>query len=236
MLLVVLVIMLLLQETMLQVQDPLNPLFQNRCTNVPFKLNRLGHPSDQVLMILKNVIGIGNVFDSSPCEVCHEAKQTMEPFPLSEHKTYSLGEIIHLDVWGPYKVRSMEGYRYFLTVVMTFLELCGIFAKNDATLGGNCDSGLGSNASDKQAYLEGKEFDNFGQQFGNSDQFENTSHLPENLVDVRRSSRMSGLPAKFSDFVLDDKVSNLTFEIYVFTTSLNKISEPRTFLEAYSNS
>ncbi|GJU52742.1 hypothetical protein Tco_1226456 [Tanacetum coccineum] len=34
------------------------------------------------------------------------AKQTREPFPLSEHKTSVIGEIIHLILWGPYKVTS----------------------------------------------------------------------------------------------------------------------------------
>jgi len=49
--------------------------------------------------------------------VCRKAKQHREPFPLSDHKTSSLGELIHLDVWGPYKVQSREGFRFFLTIV-----------------------------------------------------------------------------------------------------------------------
>ncbi|GKC49112.1 ribonuclease H-like domain-containing protein [Tanacetum coccineum] len=57
--------------------------------------NRLGHPSDQ-------------------------AKQTREPFPLSEHKSTVLGELVHLDLWGPYRVVSKEGHRYFLTIVDEF--------------------------------------------------------------------------------------------------------------------
>ncbi|GJY63719.1 ribonuclease H-like domain-containing protein [Tanacetum coccineum] len=31
------------------------------------------------------------------------SKQTREPFPLSYHKSEKLGELIHLDLWGPYK-------------------------------------------------------------------------------------------------------------------------------------
>ncbi|GJU08628.1 VIER F-box protein 2 [Tanacetum coccineum] len=45
--------------------------------------NRLGHPSDQ-------------------------AKQTREPFPLSEHKSTGLGELVHLDLWGPYRNEIVE--------------------------------------------------------------------------------------------------------------------------------
>ncbi|GJX77357.1 ribonuclease H-like domain-containing protein [Tanacetum coccineum] len=47
----------------------------------------------------------------------NRAKQTRDPFPLSDHKSKVLGELIHLDLWGPYKVHNREGLRYFLTVV-----------------------------------------------------------------------------------------------------------------------
>ncbi|GKA50419.1 ribonuclease H-like domain-containing protein [Tanacetum coccineum] len=49
-----------------------------------------------------------------------EAKQTREPFPLSEHKSIVLGKLVHLDLWGPYRVVSKEGHRYFLTIVDDF--------------------------------------------------------------------------------------------------------------------
>ncbi|KAF5799967.1 putative RNA-directed DNA polymerase [Helianthus annuus] len=79
--------------------------------------SRLGHPADQVLSILKSDIGITENAKHNPCEVCHRAKQVRVPFPLSEHKTKQLGDIIHLDVWGPYKITSKDGFKYFLTVV-----------------------------------------------------------------------------------------------------------------------
>ncbi|KAJ0623415.1 putative RNA-directed DNA polymerase [Helianthus annuus] len=78
--------------------------------------SRLGHPADQILSILKDEIGVTDVF-KHPCETCHRAKQVRVPFPLSEHKTKSVGDIIHLDVWGPYKVTSRDGFKYFLTIV-----------------------------------------------------------------------------------------------------------------------
>ncbi|GJQ92446.1 hypothetical protein Tco_0003585 [Tanacetum coccineum] len=40
-----------------------------------------------------------------------QAKQTREPFPLSDHKSTAVGHLGHLDVWGPYKIRSKKGYR-----------------------------------------------------------------------------------------------------------------------------
>ncbi|GKD52014.1 putative RNA-directed DNA polymerase, partial [Tanacetum coccineum] len=42
----------------------------------------LGHPVDQVLDVLKNKIDLNEVQSSEPCEVCHRAKQTRDPFPL----------------------------------------------------------------------------------------------------------------------------------------------------------
>ncbi|GJY42158.1 ribonuclease H-like domain-containing protein, partial [Tanacetum coccineum] len=45
------------------------------------------------------------------------AKQTREPFPLSDHKSEKPGELVHLDLWGPYRVSSREGFKYFLTIV-----------------------------------------------------------------------------------------------------------------------
>nr|GEW07279.1 hypothetical protein [Tanacetum cinerariifolium] len=71
----------------------------------------IGHPSGQVLKVLKGKIDLDNL-NTGPCDVCHKAKQTRKPFPLSNHKTSKLGDLVHLDVWGPYKIRSREGYRH----------------------------------------------------------------------------------------------------------------------------
>ncbi|XP_071738856.1 uncharacterized protein [Rutidosis leptorrhynchoides] len=75
----------------------------------------LGHPAEPVMQVLKESLGFGNDI-ISPCDVCHKAKQTREPFPLSDHVSTSIGELVHLDVWGPYKVTTREGFRFFLTV------------------------------------------------------------------------------------------------------------------------
>nr|GEW45554.1 ribonuclease H-like domain-containing protein [Tanacetum cinerariifolium] len=53
----------------------------------------------------------------SPCDICHKAKQTRESFPFSDHQTAYIGELIHLDLWCPYKVVNKDGLRYFLTIV-----------------------------------------------------------------------------------------------------------------------
>ncbi|KAM0049721.1 putative RNA-directed DNA polymerase [Helianthus debilis subsp. tardiflorus] len=78
---------------------------------------RLGHPADQAVKVYKDILKISFDFDHSPCEVCHRAKQHRDPFPLSDHKSTHLGELVHLDVWGPYRVASREGHKFFLTIV-----------------------------------------------------------------------------------------------------------------------
>ncbi|XP_076950389.1 uncharacterized protein LOC143623340 [Bidens hawaiensis] len=89
----------------------------NRVDQVNWWHTRLGHPAFQVLDVLKNDLKLKVQNSSNLCEVCHLAKQHREPFSLSEHKTSELGELIHLDVWGPYRVNSKEGYKSFFTVV-----------------------------------------------------------------------------------------------------------------------
>ncbi|GJQ93956.1 putative RNA-directed DNA polymerase [Tanacetum coccineum] len=108
----------------------------NRITNSNIKTygvsnciwhNRLGHPADQVLEVLKHKIKDVNQTNSGPCDICHKAKQTREPFPLSNHKSKHLGDLVHLDVWGPYKVTSRDGFRYFLTVVDDYTRAVWVF-------------------------------------------------------------------------------------------------------------
>ncbi|GKA86061.1 ribonuclease H-like domain-containing protein [Tanacetum coccineum] len=82
--------------------------------------NRLGHPAIQVLNLLKGTLNLNHINHEIPCEVCHKAKQSRESFPLSENKSTFFGQLVRLDVWGPYKVVSGEGFRYFLTIVDDF--------------------------------------------------------------------------------------------------------------------
>ncbi|GJS66078.1 hypothetical protein Tco_0680642, partial [Tanacetum coccineum] len=67
------------------------------------------------------ILGIGRQFNGvylfdvdnayHLCDTCNKAKQTREPFPLSDHKSSKIGELVHLDVWGPYKITNRDGFR-----------------------------------------------------------------------------------------------------------------------------
>ncbi|GKA56781.1 ribonuclease H-like domain-containing protein [Tanacetum coccineum] len=78
---------------------------------------RLGHPVDPVLNVFKDSLNIDKKDNTIYCEICQRAKQTRGPFPLSDHKLKGLGDLVHLDLWGPYKLTSFEGFRFFVTVV-----------------------------------------------------------------------------------------------------------------------
>lgn len=62
-----------------------------------------------------------------PCDVCHKANQTREPFHSSEYKSKCLCELVHLDVWGPYKVSATGGFIFFLTIVDNFTRATRVY-------------------------------------------------------------------------------------------------------------
>ncbi|GJV43292.1 ribonuclease H-like domain-containing protein, partial [Tanacetum coccineum] len=69
----------------------------------------LGHPVEPVLNVLKYSLQFDNKDQTVCCEICQRAKQTGETFLLSDHTSKFLGDLMHLDLWGPYKVTSSEG-------------------------------------------------------------------------------------------------------------------------------
>ena len=81
---------------------------------------RLGHPAFGVFDSLHELSGVMNKASSSPCDVCFRAKQTRDVFNLSINKTEKCFVLIHVDVWGPYRVPASCGAVYFLTVVDDF--------------------------------------------------------------------------------------------------------------------
>ena len=48
--------------------------------------------------------------------MCFRAKQTRSYFSISENKASDAFDLIHCDIWGPYRERASSGARYFLTV------------------------------------------------------------------------------------------------------------------------
>lgn len=93
--------------------------FAKCCVSKLTWYSRLGHPTEQALNSLKEELNFDNT-SRPPCDVFHKDKQMRECFPFSVHSYSKLGELIHLYVWGPYKVATREGYMFFLTIVDHF--------------------------------------------------------------------------------------------------------------------
>lgn len=79
--------------------------------------NRLGHaPMPKILSIsaIKQQI---KAVPSHVCLTCPMARFTKLPFDLSLSHAGSVFELIHADIWGPYRVCTRGKYKYFLTSV-----------------------------------------------------------------------------------------------------------------------
>lgn len=66
------------------------------------------------------MLKLSEVDDVNSCEICHKTKQSGESFPFSSHKFTVPFDLIHVDVWGPYSVKSNDGSKYFFTLVDDF--------------------------------------------------------------------------------------------------------------------
>lgn len=60
------------------------------------------------------------------CEICIRGKMTRSPFPKRLEKSSELLEIIYSDVWGPARVESNGGAKYFVTFIDDFSGWCVI--------------------------------------------------------------------------------------------------------------
>lgn len=57
---------------------------------------------------------------SSPCMICLMSRQSKLSFPTSAISTKAVFDLILVDTWGPYKVATHDGFKYFLTFVDNF--------------------------------------------------------------------------------------------------------------------
>ncbi|GJW85275.1 ribonuclease H-like domain-containing protein [Tanacetum coccineum] len=88
---------------------------------------RLSHPADPVLNVLKNTLQIKNKSQTESCEIFQRPKQTRESFRLSDHTSFKIDDLVHLDLWEPYKVTTLEGFRYFLTIMDAYTRAVGVY-------------------------------------------------------------------------------------------------------------
>ncbi|XP_048609075.1 uncharacterized protein LOC106356373 isoform X1 [Brassica napus] len=95
-------------------------------TSVPADLHlwhsRLGHPSPRITSLVPGISKSSMTRDAlfQNCDICLRVKQTRQIFPESLSNAKESFDLIHCDLWGPYRTTAFCGSRYFLTIVDDF--------------------------------------------------------------------------------------------------------------------
>ena len=76
---------------------------------------RLGHASTSELRDI--AIVPKSSYCKEMCLTCPMAKSAKLPYDLSESPAVESFDLLHIDIWGAYRVAAHDKYRYFLTVV-----------------------------------------------------------------------------------------------------------------------
>ncbi|KAL2929542.1 Retrovirus-related Pol polyprotein from transposon RE1 [Bienertia sinuspersici] len=86
---------------------------------------RLGHAPLAKIKKIKKVESIRNL-NHEKCVVCLQAKFTKLSYNRSNTRADNLFDLIHVDIWGPYRTPTRQHHRYFITVVDDFSRLIWI--------------------------------------------------------------------------------------------------------------
>ncbi|KAJ6802344.1 uncharacterized protein M6B38_194815 [Iris pallida] len=80
---------------------------------------RLGHSSFGILSKLYPAIYEEVNKEKLVCDACELGKLTMSSYVSSGHRSPSVFDVVHSDVWGPYTT-PINGYKYFVTFIDCF--------------------------------------------------------------------------------------------------------------------
>lgn len=69
----------------------------------------MGHPSTKIFASLPQIKLSNSLVKNKPCDICLRAKQTREVFVSRDSKPNENFELIHYDLWGPYRVNASCG-------------------------------------------------------------------------------------------------------------------------------
>ena len=75
---------------------------------------RLRHPSSQHMGHIKNLPCKG---PTTSCSICPQAKQLRSSFLLSTSRANKAFELLHVDIWDPYRTATYDSYKLFLSIV-----------------------------------------------------------------------------------------------------------------------
>jgi len=88
---------------------------------------RLGHTSSSVLAHVIPFSSKHSLVEIQDCTICPLAKQHRLPFPHSTSVSSSPFQLLHIDVWGPFKFPTYDGNRFFVTIVDDCTRMLWLF-------------------------------------------------------------------------------------------------------------
>ncbi|KAL8093307.1 hypothetical protein AgCh_035258 [Apium graveolens] len=81
---------------------------------------RLGHLPFHQLKLVQPTCSVHDAIEDSFCQICPKAKQPRCSFPISSIHTVSTFQLLHVNIWGPYRVKNHNGCNQFVTIVDDF--------------------------------------------------------------------------------------------------------------------
>jgi hypothetical protein len=78
---------------------------------------RLGHPSNSRIRLIQSIVPAISCKQNEICSICPLAKQHKLLFPVSVSISEFPFDLLHCDIWGPMATSSINGSKFFLTIV-----------------------------------------------------------------------------------------------------------------------
>lgn len=88
---------------------------------------RLGHPAPSTLRFFNLLYPCIPKTSQLPCMTCPLSIQCHTPFTLSNNKSTTPFQLIHMDIWGKSRLPTHQGFRYFLIIVDDFTRTTWAF-------------------------------------------------------------------------------------------------------------
>uniref|UniRef100_A0A5B6Z677 Putative polyprotein n=1 Tax=Davidia involucrata TaxID=16924 RepID=A0A5B6Z677_DAVIN len=88
---------------------------------------RLGHPSFGVLGKLFPLLVKQCTHNKFICDACELAKHKRTSYPSFNNKSTAPFMIVHSDVWGPSRVVTLSGYRWFVTFIDCYSRVTWVY-------------------------------------------------------------------------------------------------------------
>lgn len=99
--------------------DPVISKDKNECGNTMLWHKRLAHMSEKGLQILQKqgFLKSQEKFVLKVCEECIMGKSTKLPYKTSHFRASSCLEYLYCDLWGPARVNTLGGSKYFMSIL-----------------------------------------------------------------------------------------------------------------------